>query len=53
MVVAGLKVPQESEGAQDQVTPALEGSLETLAATLAVAPTWREAGGADQKTIWT
>lgn len=45
-VCAGLNVPQLPTGAQVQSTPAFKGSPFTVAATEAVWPTTRVAGGA-------
>jgi len=43
------KLPQEPEGAQEKVTPALAESFKTLAVMLAVAPRPIEAGGGVEK----
>ena len=43
-VCVGLNEPQEAAGAQDQSTPALELSFETVSVRVAVAPVVSDAG---------
>ena len=45
----GVKVPHNEAGVQDQVTPALPGSLVTVAARLVLLWMSTEAGGVDVK----